>query len=239
MSTKNWIIFAAVCVVLFGGLIVWSSRDNIDVSKVNTDKIQPATKNSGSIADHVFGNKNSKVVLFEYGDFQCPGCGSTHPTIKAVSEKYEKQLAFVFRNFPLTTIHPNARAASAATEAAGLNGKYWEMHNMIYENQDSWSSASTEDRTNLFSQYAVNIGIDANTFEKTLTSKSSQINRKIDFDRALGNKIGVSGTPTMYLNGKKLEPKQYDNDQALEKTLLKAFKENGITIPEDADKKDS
>jgi len=233
MSTKTWIIFAAICVVLFGGLIIWSSRDNIDVSKVDADKIQPATKNSGNVADHVFGDKDSNVVLFEYGDFQCPGCGSAYPNVKAVSEKYEKQLAFVFRNFPLTTIHPNARAAAAAAEAAGLNGKYWQMHNALYENQSSWSESSTTERTNLFSQYAVNVGVDANTFTKTLTSKSSQINRKIDFDRAIGNKIGVSATPTFYLNGKKLESSQYDSEKALEKTILKAFKDAGITVPEE------
>src|SRR6478735_792882 len=104
MSTKAWIIFAAACVVLFGGLIIWSSSDNIDVSNVDANKIQPASENSGNIGDHVFGKKDSKVILFEYGDFQCPGCGAAYPTLKAVSEKYEKQLAFVFRNFPLTTI---------------------------------------------------------------------------------------------------------------------------------------
>ncbi len=231
MSTKAWIIFAAVCVVLFGGLIIWSSRDNIDVSKVNANKIQPASKNSGDIADHVFGNKESKVVLIEYGDFQCPGCGSAHPTIKAVTEKYEQQMAFVFRNFPLTTIHPNARAAAAAVEAAGLNGKYWQMHNLMFENQSSWSDASADERTDLFTQYAINAGVDSKAFTTTLTDKSPQLNRKINFDVALGGKVGVNSTPTFYLNGKKLESNQFESEEALEKTLLKAFKDAGITVP--------
>ena len=231
MSTKTWIIFAAVCAVLFGGLIIWSSRDKIDVSKVDANKIQPATKNSGNIADHVYGNKDSKVILFEYGDFQCPGCGAAHPTVKAVTEKYKEQMAFVFRNFPLTTIHPNARAAAAAVESAGINGKYWQMHNMVFENQKSWSDASANDRTDLFSQYAVNVGVAEKAFTDTLNNKSTQINRKIDFDRALGGKVGVNATPTFYLNGKKLEQSAYDSEEALEKTLLAAFKDAGITVP--------
>src|SRR4051812_16240717 len=118
MSGKGWIIFGAICVVLFGGLVFWSGRDRVDVSSVDTNKIQPASSDSGNIGDHVFGNKDAKVVLMEYGDFQCPGCGSAHPTVKALSEKYKDQLAFVFRNFPLTSIHPNARAAAAAVETA-------------------------------------------------------------------------------------------------------------------------
>ena len=233
MSTKTWIIFAAICVVLFGGLVLWSSRDKIDVSKVDANAIQPATKNSGNIADHVYGKESSKVVLFEYGDFQCPGCGAAHPTVKTVTQKYKEQMAFVFRNFPLTTIHPNARAAAAAVEAAGLSGKYWQMHNIVYENQSAWSEASANDRTQLFTQYAVNAGVEADTFTKTLTDKSAQINRKIDFDRAIGSKIGVNATPTFYLNGKKLEQNQYDSVEALEKTLLNAFKEAGITPPKE------
>lgn len=236
MSTKGWIIFAAICVVLFGGLIAWSSRDNIDVSKVNADKIQTASENSGKIADHVYGNKDSKVILIEYGDFQCPGCGAAHPTVKTVTEKYKDQLAFVFRNFPLTTIHPNARAAAAAVESAGLNGKYWEMHNAVFERQSAWSEASANDRSNLFTQYAVDSGIEANVFTKTLEDKTAQINRKINFDIAVGRKENVSATPTFYLNGKKLEASDYQSEEALEKTLLAAFKEAGIEIPENTSK---
>lgn len=233
MSTKGWIIFAAICVVIFGGLIIWSGRDNIDVSNADADVIQSATESSGNIADRTFGNKESKVVLFEYGDFQCPGCGAAHPTVKAVTEKYEEQMAFVFRNFPLTTIHPNARAAAAAVEAAGLNGKYWEMHNIVFENQTSWSSASANDRSGLFTQYAVNAGIDADTFTKTLDEKSSQINRKINFDIALGRKESVNSTPTFFLNGEKLEASDYDSEENLEKILLAAFKEAGISVPKE------
>lgn len=231
MSGKAWIIFAAVCVVLFGGLVVWSGRDRIDVSGVDTNKIQPASEASGNVADHVFGNKDSKVALVEYGDFQCPGCGSAHPSVKALSEKYENELAFVFRNFPLTNIHPNARAAAAAAEAAGKQGKYWEVHNALFENQDAWSSASTSERTNIFAGYAEQAGLNKSEFTAILKDQSANINKKINFDIALGRKLGVSGTPTFYLNGKKLNDSQFGSAEALEKTILDEFKKQGVEVP--------
>lgn len=229
MSGRGWIIFGVICVVLFGGLIFWSGRDRVDVSKVDTNKVLSGSAASGNIADRTFGDKDAKVVLIEYGDFQCPGCASAHSAVKAMSEKYKDNLAFVFRNFPLTNIHPNARAASAAAETAGQLGKYWEMHNMLYENQDEWSSASTEDRTGIFAGYAERIGLDKKTFTAKLNDTAS-VSKKINFDLALGRKLNVSGTPTFYLNGKKLAENQYSGEEALEKTLLEEFKKQNITV---------
>lgn len=238
MSGKGWIIFIAICVVLFGGLVVWSGRDRVDVSGVDTNKIQSAAENSGNLADHVYGNKDAKVVLIEYGDFQCPGCGSAHPIVKSLSEKYKDSMAFVFRNFPLTNIHPNARAAAASAEAAGIEGKYWEMHNLIFENQASWQSASTEERGNLFAGYAEQAGLNRGTYDATLTNRSADINKKINFDIALGRKINVSGTPTFYLNGTKLADNQFNSEEAFEKALLDEFKKQGVTLPESTDDKE-
>ena len=231
MSGKGWIIFIAICVVLFGGLVIWSGRDRVDVSGIDTNKIQGAAAASGDIADHVFGAKDAKVVLIEYGDFQCPGCGSAHPTVKALSEKYEDQMAFVFRNFPLTSIHPNARAAAAAAEAAGKQGKYWEVHNALFESQDEWSGASTSERGSLFAGYAEQAGLKKDSFSATLTDQSAAINKKINFDIALGRKLNVSGTPTFYLNGKKLSDEQFGSAEALEKVLLDEFKKQNVTLP--------
>ena len=231
MSGKAWIIFVAVCVVLFGGLVIWSARDRVDVSGVDTNKIQSASVESGDIADRVFGNKDSKVVLIEYGDFQCPGCGSAHPTVKAMSEKYEDQMAFVFRNFPLTSIHPNARAAAAAAELAGEQGKYWDMHNVLFESQSEWSSASNSERGGLFAGYAEQVGLKKDTFNSGLDEKSSELNKKINFDIALGRKLNVTGTPTFYLNGTKLSDDQFSSEEAFEKLLLDEFKKQGVNVP--------
>ena len=199
MSKKAWIIFLAVVIVVLGGLVYLSSKDKIDVGGVDANSIVAASDKNGKIADHVYGNKNSKVLLIEYADFQCPGCGGSHPQIKAITEEYKDKIAFVFRNFPLTSAHPNARAASAAAEAAGLHGKYWEMNNIIFENQDNWKGASTDERDSLFSQYAREVGVNKDDFTKALDSAS--IGKKISFDQALGKKVKVSGTPTFFLNG--------------------------------------
>ena len=204
MNKVAWIIFGAVVVVVLGGLVVYSriANPSIDVSSVDTNSIIAANEQNGQIGDHVFGNADSKVIFIEYGDFQCPSCGGAHPQVKEVTEAYKDKVAFIFRNFPLTTIHPNARVASAAAEAAGLQGKYWEMHNLLYESQESWKDLTGTTRNEAFVSYAASLGLDKDQFTKDLASNN--VNRHISFDQALGKKIGVNATPTFYLNGKQL-----------------------------------
>jgi protein-disulfide isomerase len=209
VDKKAWIIFSVIVVALLGGLVYLSAKDRIDVSGIDGTKVLAATEKSGNIGDRLYGNKDSKVVLVEYGDFQCPGCGGAHPQIKAISEEYKDKIAFVFRNFPLTNIHPNARAAAAAVEAAGFQGKYWEMHNMVFENQDNWKDASTSERDGLFTGYAEAIGINKERFVADLSN--ANISKKISYDQALGKKVNVSGTPTFFLNGKELEESVTNN----------------------------
>lgn len=238
MSTKSWIIFTAVCVLLFGGLLFWSQRNRVDVSDVNTNTILSASKESGDIADHVDGNADAKVILIEYGDFQCPGCGGVHPTVKSLMEKYGDHVAFVFRNFPLTSIHPNAKAAAGAAEAAGLQGEgaYWKMHNHLFEHQQEWQGASTSERGKLFSDYAKAIGIDQVKFNTALTDESVRLSRKIEFDQALGRKLNVTGTPTFYLNGTQLTEEQINGEEAFESTLTTALKDAGVTLEDETTK---
>lgn len=152
-------------------------------------------------------------------------------TLKSVKEKYEGEVAFVFRNFPLTNIHPNARAAAAAAEAAGNLGKYWQMHDVLFENQDAWKSATNSERGNIFAGYAEQIGLDRAAFTKELEEKSSEINKKINFDIALGRKLNVSGTPSLFLNGEKVADDQYGSEEALDKLVLDALKKQGVEVP--------
>ena len=204
MSKVRWIIFSAVIVLVLGGLVIYShvSNPSIDVSTVNTNSVITASAQNGQIADHVFGKADSKVVFVEYGDFQCPSCGSAYAQVKAATEQYQDKVAFIFRNFPLTTIHPNARVASAAAEAAGLQGKYWEMHNLLYETQTAWETLTGDQRTTQFMSYAGELSLNETKFKIDLAS--ALVNKKISFDQALGKKIGVDATPTFYLNGTKL-----------------------------------
>lgn len=204
MNKVSWIIFSAVIVLILGGLIAFSraNSNTVDVSNIDANAITQASDQNGQIGDRIFNNTVSDVVLIEYGDFQCPGCAAAHPNVKTLLETYGDQVSFVFRNFPLTSIHPNARAASAAAEAAGQQDKYWEMHDLLYENQTDWQSADPAQRTTLFKGYAESIGIDVAQFETDLAS--SDVNQKISFDQALGTKKGVDSTPTFFLNGTEL-----------------------------------
>lgn len=207
MNKTGWIIFSAAVVVLLGGLIIWTRATNptADVSKLDNAAIQAASVDSGNIADHVKGKEDSKVILIEYGDFQCPSCGGAFPNVNTLMDEYGDRIAFVFRNFPLTSIHPNAKAAAAAAESAGLQGKYWEMYDLIYENQDAWSNLDTSKRTDAFVAYANQLALDTEKFTTDLSN--ADINKKINFDMSLGKANGVSATPTFFLNGEKLDEK--------------------------------
>ncbi|MEO5950591.1 MAG: thioredoxin domain-containing protein [Candidatus Saccharimonadales bacterium] len=229
MSKKTWIIFVAAVVVLFGGLIFLSNKSKIDVSQVDTNKINPASVQSGDIADHVFGKADSKVVVIEYGDFQCPTCGSVYPNMKTVTDKYKDQIAFVFRNFPITTIHPNARAAAAAVEAAGLQDKYWDMYNRLYQAQTQWSSLSATDRTSYFDAAAKDLGLNLDTFNTDIAS--DKVNQKISYDQAVAKKINVTGTPTVYMNGKVVELDTLNDSGKLDSVVSAELTAKGIALP--------
>lgn len=204
MNTVRWIIFSAIVVLVLGGLIVYSrlNSTSIDVSGVDANSIVAASDQNGNIGDHVYNDTESSVILVEYGDFQCPGCASAHPNVKTLLESYGDKISFVFRNFPLTSIHPNARAAASAAEAAGLQGSYWEMHDLLYDNQTSWQNASVDERLNVFKAYAQEIGLDLAQFETDLAS--TNVSNKISFDVALGTSQGVDSTPSFFLNGEPL-----------------------------------
>lgn len=247
MTKTAWIIFGVLCAGLLGGLIYMSREGKLDVSSVNTAVIQQPSAQSGNIGDHVYGNTSSKVILVEYGDYQCAGCSSSYQMVKQLTEKYKDKLGFVFRNYPLYTSHPNAFAASAAAEAAGLQGKYWEMHDKLYSEQSSWSQLTGEDRTNYFVSAAKSLGVDSDKLRSTLDS--ADIKRKIDFDEALGKKDQLSGTPSFYINGKSVGDKDVkdgkliaqDNDSSTPPVwssldnfetlvIIPALKEAGIEI---------
>lgn len=229
MSKKAWIIFAVVAVGLLAVLVVVSGRGKVDVNSIDTNSILKASEASGNIADQVYGKADSKVVLVEYGDFQCPTCGTVHPIVKPLAEKYKDQIAFVFRNFPLPTLHPNARAAAAAVEAAGLQGKYWEMHNKLFENQSAWGTLSANERGGYFTNAAQELGLNVDTFNTDMAGAT--VTKKISFDQALGKKDKVSGTPTVFLNGQTVELQTLTDSTKLDDLLKSEMKKQGIELP--------
>lgn len=145
------------------------------------------------------GSKDAKVTLIEYADFQCPACATYHPMVKKVVDEYSDKVLFVYRNFPLYSIHPNAGLSSQAAEAAGLQGKYWEMYDLLYENQDDWSGIPTNvviQRN--FAEYARSLGLDVDRFNRDINS--DQVLKKIKRDVDGGIAAGVDRTPTFYVN---------------------------------------
>lgn len=222
MSRNTWIIFIVICVAILGGLIFLSRQDRADVGEVNTNSIVAASEANGNIGDHVYGSTEGKVLLIEYGDFQCPACASAYPILKEIKEEYKDDLTFIFRNNPITQIHPNAKAAAAAAEAAGLQGKYWEMHDALYEQQSDWENASIDERLPLFVAMAEAIGVeDIDKFKRDIESEA--VNSKINFDLSLGRKDNVSGTPTIFLDQEKLESDVWANKEAFKAKVEEAL----------------
>lgn len=141
------------------------------------------------------------VTLTEYGDFQCPACAAYEPVVQQLRKDYGDKLAFAYRQYPLYTIHPNALAAAYASEAAGAQGKFWDMHDMLFAKQDEWAK-SADPRAN-FEAYATELKLDITKFKADVAS--SAVQGAVSFDYAEGEKLGVNSTPTFYLNGEKLQ----------------------------------
>lgn len=203
MNTKSWIVFIVATVVLLGGLVYLSRGDKVNVDNIDSNKIIKNESQDTAISDHVKGNADAKVVLIEYGDFECSACASAYSAVKAINKKYGKDIAISFRNYPLSQIHPNARAAAAAAESAGLQGKFWEMHDLLYENQKSWSPLRGEERTKIFESYAQTINLDIEKFRQGLTDP--RVEEKIAKDIALARKANLSATPSFILDGELLD----------------------------------
>jgi protein-disulfide isomerase len=146
--------------------------------------------------DHIQGPIDAPMSLLEYGDYQCPYCGEAYPITKAVQEQFGDKLCFAFRNFPLVNSHPYAEHAAEAAEAAGAQGKFWEMHDLLFENQDALDDDS-------LTQYAVTLGLDARRLIAEVLA-GAHIPRIHD-DLQSGARGGVNGTPTFFINGQRYD----------------------------------
>jgi len=168
---------------------------------------------SSTLTQHVEGQGKSGVTLVEYGDYECPYCGQYAPIVKQVQQEFNQQIYFQFRNFPLVSIHQNAFAGARAAEAAALQNKFWEMHDLLYANQDQWSQSN--DPTTFFNQYAQQLGLNVTQFKQDYSS--DKVNSLINADMGEGNKLGITGTPTFYLDGKQIQVRQ--SVQAFEQVI--------------------
>lgn len=166
-----------------------------------------------SSSDWVIGNKNSKTILIEYSDFQCPACGHYHPLVKQIVKEFGDKIQFTYRNFPLP-MHQNAELAARAAETAGAQNKFWEMHDAIFEHQEDWSEKSDGDARSILKQYAEKLGLDIAKYGNDLDS--DKIKEKIENDRQSGLRSKVDSTPTFFLNGEKIQnPRSYDEFKSI------------------------
>jgi len=146
------------------------------------------------------GSESAPVALEEFGDYQCPPCGQMYPEVERIREEFAGRLRLVFRHYPLTRIHPHALLAAHAAEAAGLQGKFWGMHGLLYENQRAWSN--TPDPRPAFDSYARRLGLDLERFRRDLGGAEADSRLVADIARA--RSLGVDSTPTFFVNGRKL-----------------------------------
>lgn len=160
-----------------------------------------------------WGKADSKVVITEYADFQCPACGNFYSTVEVqLKANYSDKIKFVYKHYPLTGIHPNAQRAAEASEAAGAQGKFWEFHDYLFQNQSESSDWTTEKLV----QYASELGLDTERFKKELTEGAYR--KAVRETRNEATSAGYTGTPTVVLNGQKFDNPTYE---ALEQEIIK------------------
>jgi protein-disulfide isomerase len=193
-SNRPFLIIAIVLLVAAAGTaLLLKSNQRGNSSSLTTDTQSPDKANKNISADTV-------VTLEEFGDYQCPPCGQLHPTLKKLKQEYGAKLNFIFRNLPLTKIHQNALAAAQAAEAARIQNRFWEMHDLLYENQSLWKDDINP--RSIFIKFAADLGLNTAQFTRDLDDK--QIQMRIAADEDAAAKQGIEGTPTILINGRQL-----------------------------------
>lgn len=216
------LIIAVVLLVALGGgaLLMRAPSDGVKpaasaAANATTNAAPVVSRTARVIADdappaRVRGRADAPVQFEEFSDFQCPTCGAMHGVVKQLVEKYPAQVGVAFRNYPLREMHKHAAEAARAAEAAGLQGKFWEMHDLIYEKQSEWKDP--DDVRTIFMRYAQSLGLDMNRFASDMDG--SVVAMRIIADERRGASLGIHGTPTFFINGRELA---FDQSNTLEK----------------------
>ena len=191
-----WIfVLAGVSALIF--YFAGKTNDTTDTGNAGSS-IPPVTER-----DWVKWDASSPVTLVEYSDFQCPACGEYSKLLNAVGQEYGDKVAFVYRHYPIAQIHFNANASARAAEAAGNQGKFWEMHDMLFQTQELWSPMSASDAAAVFAGYARNFeGVDVDRYLSDFDS--NEVQDRVTEGYSGGLRAGVNSTPTFYLNGAKI-----------------------------------
>jgi protein-disulfide isomerase len=211
LSNRFFVTLIVLMAVIVGGFVFTKQKSDTKTGDGNKTAVQATS--------HTKGSNTTGVVLIEYGDFECPACGQYYPIVKQVYETYKDRITFQFRHFPLVQIHQNAFAASRAVEAAGKQGKFFEMHDVLYENQASWRN--TNNAISFFDTYAQQLDLDMAKYKQDFASEET--NDAINADMREGQNAGATSTPTFVLDGKKIEnPRDLEGFNKLIEDAIKA-----------------
>ena len=182
-------------------------------------------KDSNSNRLHIRGERDAPVTVEEFGDFQCPPCGTLSPHLDDIEREYRPRVRLIFRNFPLP-MHVHAAEAAYAAEAAGKQGRFWEMHDLLYREQSVWSKAT--DAQKLFNSYAGMLGLNAERFKADM--QSAAIKNTVESDHHAGEQRGVKSTPTVFVNDSMLAPSSLSKS-GLSAAIDSALKEKETPAP--------
>jgi protein-disulfide isomerase len=183
---KQIIIAVVLIVGIIGGAILLGGDDEATV---------------GAVSNNYYGNENGIVTVTEYADFQCPACASFFPIVSQIKEQFTDDVKFEFRHFPLVQIHPNATTAHRAAQAAANQGKFWEMHDLLFERQQAWSQITNP--TAVFEEYARELNLDIDIYKTDAASSATLAVINADID--LGKENNVNSTPTFLIDGEVIE----------------------------------
>lgn len=185
---------ATLLVIVGAVFFLSSSAPAVEVTEESIAENQEYLVRENS---HATGSPSAQVTIVEFADFQCPACRSAYPAVKQIVSEYPDDVYYVFRHYPLP-MHRNAKIAAYAAEAAGSQGKFFEMHDMLYEYQDEWAESSSP--MDILTGYATELELDLTQFAEDI--KREEIVDKVSDDQKDGNIVGVNATPTFFINGK-------------------------------------
>ncbi len=203
-----WLSVAIGMVVVVVGIVFMVSKgDGGEKTVLGADVVEE---------DWIKGNAEASVTLVEYSDFECPACAQFYSTMKELVGELGEQVQFVYRHFPISQLHEQAKLAALAAEAAGRQGKFWELHDVLFERQSEWAGA--EDARDKFGRYAEELELDMARFDVDI--EDNELHDKVEEHRSSGVRSGVSGTPAFFLNGEKM--KGYNTQDEFKNLIIKA-----------------
>ncbi len=202
MEKETKILLGIIAVIVAGliGVFVVFNKPGAATTADGSTLVRSDSQRRGS----------GSVQLVEFGDYQCPSCGAAHPVVQKLLSEYNGKVTFIFRNFPLETIHKNAMLAAKYAEAAAKQNKFWQMHDKLYESQSEWSEQV--DPSGKFAEYASTLGINASQLKTDATAAA--VTALIQRDMQDGNTVGITGTPTFYVAGKQVASNDYNSLKA-------------------------